>query len=88
MEGDYASSSFPSKVLTYMGLGLSVVSCGIDVVIKSKIKDFIQYYHTDSPIAIAQAVLNVGTFDVEKSKSIISQLNIEFIVEIKSFLNT
>lgn len=86
MDGDYVSSSFPSKILTYMGLGLSVVSCGIDVVTKSKMKDFIQYYNSDTPKSIAEAVLNVGTVEVEKNKSIISQLNVEFIAQIKSFL--
>jgi hypothetical protein len=87
MEGKYVSTSFPSKILTYMGLGLAVVSGGIDVVKKSKIRDFIQYYDIDTPEALAAAILKVGDrMNVEKNKSIILQLDEEFILDIKSFL--
>jgi hypothetical protein len=70
-----------------MGLGLAVVSGGIDVVKKSKIRDFIQYYDIDTPEALAAAILKVGDrMNVEKNKSIILQLDEEFILDIKSFL--
>lgn len=88
MEGNYVSSSFPSKILTYMGLGLSVVSCNIEVVKKSKIAEFIHYYDSDTSVKLAEAIIKVGTVDIEKNKSIISQLNVEFIVQIKSFLKS
>ena len=37
MEGEYLQTSFPSKVLSYLSLGLRVVSCYVDCVSKSKI---------------------------------------------------
>lgn len=84
MEGDYVSSSFPSKILTYMGLGLSVVSGNIEVVKKSKIAEFVHYYSSDTAVELAQAILNIEIMNVEKNKIIISQLNIDFKAQVKS----
>lgn len=46
-EGDYLSSSFPSKILVYLGAGLHVVSAKIECIKKSKISDLIHYYNGD-----------------------------------------
>ena len=88
MKGDYASSSFPSKILTYMGLGLSVVSCNIEVVKKSKIAEYVHYYTSDTSLELARAIIKIGIVDCEKNKFIISHLNVEFLAQIKSLLRT
>lgn len=86
MQGDYVSSSFPSKILTYLGLGLSVVTCSIDVVLMSKINEYVHYYHFDTPGSIAEAILTVDNINTDKNTSIISMLNDDFIYQLKSFL--
>lgn len=63
MSGDYLNTSFPSKILSYLGMGLPVVSCFVDCVSKSSISDLVTYYYEDTPKAIAEAVVNVKKID-------------------------
>ena len=64
MSGDYLQSSFPSKVLSYMCMGLPVVSCFVECVSQSKISDLVTYYYEDTPEEIASAIKSV---DIENT---------------------
>lgn len=59
MSGDYLQTSFPSKVLSYMCMGLPVVSCFVKCVSQSKIGDLVTYYYNDTPEDIASAIKTV-----------------------------
>ena len=63
MSGDYLDTSFPSKILSYLGMGLPVVSCYIPCVAQSKIADLVTFYKEDSPESIAKAVFNISSIN-------------------------
>ena len=87
MSGEYLESSFPSKLLSYLAMGLRVVSCEIKCVTESKIRDVISYYSHDNPSDIAEAIrkVNINT-DYESSK-IIQGLHEEFVEDVKNLIN-
>lgn len=60
MDGKYNNSSFPSKILSYMSHGLSVVSCKIDSVQNSRIASKIYFYEKNDPKIISQVIKNIN----------------------------
>lgn len=86
MDGEYLESSFPSKILSYLSLGLRVVSCHIDCVYKSKIGNIITYYYEDNPKSIADAIMKIDIKDNYDSRKIIKRLDEEFIKNINMLL--
>ncbi|NLU30091.1 MAG: glycosyltransferase family 4 protein [Bacteroidales bacterium] len=86
MDGEYLNSSFPSKILSYMALGLSVVSCNIECVKKSKIGELLYYYDNDNPKEIAEAIMSIDFNNSKDSTSEIQKLNNEFVQDIKILL--
>ena len=87
MDGDYLNSSFPSKILTYLSLGLKVITCNIECVKASKIGDSVFYYENDSPEFIAKAICEINSnLDINTQKIII-KLNDDFVVEIKKLFS-
>ncbi len=57
--GDFNTTSFPSKVLTYLSNGLPVVTGRIPAVETSDVDPYVVYYDSNSPKDIAQAVVNL-----------------------------
>ena len=57
-KGEYNDTSFPSKVLTYMANGLSVVSIRIPVLEKASIAKSISFYDVPDGVALAKAIVN------------------------------
>jgi len=86
MEGVYLQSSFPSKILSYLSMGLRVVSCYIDCVSESVIGDMVTYYYKDSPKSIADAIMSVDLNQPYDSISRIRELDKQFIKEIGELL--
>lgn len=60
MDGNFVETSFPSKILSYLGMGLQVVSGYVSVVAQSKIANNVAFYTIDSPESIAQAIKNIS----------------------------
>lgn len=87
MDGNYLKTSFPSKILSYLGMGLKVVSCYVDCVAESKIGDKVSYYEQDNPKSIAAAIMNVKICTRNDFKTIIKELDQEFINDLKTILN-
>ena len=56
--GEYNDTSFPSKVLSYMANGLSVVSICIPVLQKSALSNSISFYNMQDGKELAQAIIN------------------------------
>lgn len=71
----FNNTSFPSKILSYMSNGLSVVSIKIDAVSKSKIGDSIYYYDEQTPQQIAKSIISVDTRERGESRKVISALD-------------
>lgn len=86
MDGKYLNSSFPSKILTYLSLGLRVVSCYVECVANSRIKSLVTYYNIDTPEAIADAILSIDFNSQFDSRNLIKQLNDNFAIEIKNLI--
>lgn len=86
MDGDYLNTSFPSKILTYLGLGLQVVSCEVDCVKHSKIGRYVAFYEIDSPQAIAEAIKKIDVKTLNNPRKKIKELHTEFVQELKKML--
>lgn len=82
MDGNYLGTSFPSKILSYLSLGIRVVSCQVDCVTKSKINDLMFYYKVDEPQEIANAIQSVVLKNDFNCRKVIQQLDDEFILKI------
>jgi hypothetical protein len=86
MEGTYSGSSFPSKILSYLSLGLRVVSCRIECIVESSIENLLTYYNTDSPQEIARAIMSVDVNEPYDSRAKIQQLDGEFVSALSKLL--
>jgi len=84
MEGKYLETSFPSKILSYMGLGLRVVSGKVDCVEKSKIGNQIYFYENDFPEEIAGAIQKIDVNLPYNSRETIKLLDEQFINELRT----
>lgn len=62
-EGKYNDTSFPSKILTYMANGLSVVCIRIPVIEKSTIADAITIYNIPNGLYLSEAIINTSLID-------------------------
>lgn len=82
MNGEYLESSFPSKILSYLSMGLQVVSCHIECVAKSPIAAIVTFYYEDTPKAIAEAIQAVGAPEPSDSRLLLSQLDRRFTEDI------
>lgn len=78
-EGDYNNSSFPSKILAYLASGLRVVSVRIPVVVNSRVGNVLHYYEAQTPEALAAAIRSVDVAAAYDSKSLITDLDHEFL---------
>ena len=76
--GEYNDSSFPSKILSYLSNGLSVVSISIPVVVTSAVRDCISLYEKPNPLEIANAIMRVNNDSMEKGYRTIQKLDAEF----------
>ena len=82
----FNTTSFPSKILSYMANGLRVVSIRIPAVEKSNAGNMLYYYDKQTPIEIAKAILSVNVQDGYDSRETIMELDKKFRKEIKKML--
>jgi hypothetical protein len=87
MEGSYLESSFPSKILSYLGMGLKVVSCAVSCVEKSKIGGEVSYYFVDDPIYISKAIVDCTKKSFSNSRDLLSSLHNNFKLDLQRFLD-
>lgn len=73
----FNSTSFPSKILTYLSNGLSVVSIRIPAIERSGVRECITFYEEQTPENIAQAILNLK-IETGQSPIILNKLHKEF----------
>lgn len=82
----FNDTSFPSKILSYMANGLRVVSIRIPAIERSAIGDLVTYYDTQTPEAIAEAILKVDFRKPYESRSTIQRLSDQFVMDMKCLL--
>lgn len=87
MTGAYLDTSFPSKILSYLGMGLRVVSCYVGCVAKSEIGEQVSYYKEDTPKAIAESILSIDMSITNNNKLKIKLLDEEFVSNLKKHIN-
>lgn len=85
-EGEYLKFTFPSKVLSYLSLGLNVVSARMDCLTKSAVDPLIHYYEVDSYGAIAKTIISIRDFDRKERIQSVNELNIKFINDLRNLL--
>ena len=82
----FNATSFPSKILSYMSNGLSVVSVRIEAIEQSEVGKAVVYYEVQSPEEIAKAIQTASP--TNKNKQLIAQLDEKFRLDINKLLNT
>lgn len=85
--GEYNDSSFPSKILTYLGNGLRVITVQIDSVYKSKLKPYLFFISNNSPKDISNAIKSINFNDEYNSEQLLNKLDNEFINDLYEIIN-
>ncbi|MGI6700366.1 MAG: hypothetical protein ACOX6G_08695 [Christensenellales bacterium] len=80
-------TSFPSKVLTYFSNGLNVVSIRLDVLESSSVGDLINYYDSQSPECIANAIKNRKRIEKEVIYERLKSLDFQTQKDLNNLLN-
>ncbi|MBC7087118.1 MAG: glycosyltransferase [Tissierellales bacterium] len=83
----FNDTSFPSKILTYMANGLSVVSSRIKTVEESSVGKYLYYYDNNDPEEIAQTIMSVDLNSKLNTQEILDYLDNEFTQNIFKLLN-
>lgn len=82
----FNSTSFPSKILTYMVNGLRVVSIRIPAIEKSAVGKFMYYYDEQTPENIAKAIKSIDFSEEYDSRKTIGMLDKAFICDLQTML--
>lgn len=82
----FNTTSFPSKILSYLANGLRVVSIRIDAVVHSVVGKHLTYYSEQTPQTIARAILDVDMNAPFDARQIVEHLNKEFVAKIGELL--
>lgn len=86
VKGEYLLYSFPSKILSYMGLGLQVVSGRIPCIETSGISDAVYYYEGDSPKEVAKAIKSIDIKTATDNILKLNELHNKFVLDIKELI--
>ncbi len=86
MEGSYLDTSFPSKIINYLGLGLNVVSGDIKCVRESKINHMVNFYTKDEPEQIAQTIMQMKFIPSDIIRNELSEVQRLFINDIDKLI--
>lgn len=83
---DFNATSFPSKILSYLANGLSVVSIKIPAIVQSEVGSYISYYEKQAPEDIARAIKEVSLD--ENYREVVSKLSEKFDKNIVGLKNS
>ena len=82
----FNDTSFPSKVLTYLSNGLTVISGKIAVLTTSKLNELICYYDDNEGKSISKAIEMASLKNTDNSADVLKKLDEEFSREIEGML--
>lgn len=88
-EESFNNTSFPSKVLTYLVNGLTVVSAKVAPVMQSPVGKYVHYYENNNPSDIARCVIDCSRdadVSTEPIDSVITGLEIDLRKALKKLL--
>ena len=85
LENTISDYTFPSKVLTYLSHGLSVVSTNINCIKESKVSTAICFSEDSTPQAFSQAIVEVDLS--KKAEDVLNVLDKEFKSDLKRLLS-
>lgn len=71
-------TSFPSKILSYLSNGISVVSINIPAIKESAVNELISFYDEQTPIEIAHTIKNARVVSKEQIADRLEKLDKEF----------
>lgn len=83
IEGDYMTTAFPSKILTYLSHNLHVLSTNIESVKVSVLAPCINFSKNDSAIEIAKTIRKINIEKNNDNKQIVSDLETKLIKDMK-----
>lgn len=86
-ESAFTNTSFPSKILSYLSNGLSVVSVDIPAIKQSLISKSIYFYKAQEPESLANAIKDVPEANPEASREIIKNLYNQFVIDFSKLIN-
>lgn len=81
-----ADYTFPSKIITYLANGLSVVSTDIRSVRSSELGKYISFYSKNSPKEMANTILSLSNVTQNNMREVIKKLDKQFIIDLKEIL--
>ena len=86
IDAAFNTTSFPSKILSYMSNGLEVVGVNIAAIKNSKVGQFIQFYNVPDEKEIANAILNINLNNKTNNVDVVKELDKEFKEDLKDML--
>ncbi len=88
INASYNQTSFPSKILTYLGSNLRVVSADIPAIKNSKVGTLLYFYNSNDPKDIAEVIKSINLKNKYDSKEFIKKLSSEFKDELDSLIKS
>lgn len=86
IDASFNTTSFPSKILSYMSNGLEVVGVNIAAIKNSKVGQYIQFYNVPDEKEIANAILNINLNNKTNNVDVVKELDKEFKEDLKDML--
>jgi len=86
IDAAFNTTSFPSKILSYMSNGLEVVGVNIAAIKNSKVGQYIQFYNVPDEKEIANAILNINLNNKTNNVDVVKELDKEFKEGLKDML--
>lgn len=83
----FSDTCFPSKILVYMSHGLQVVSAANEAITMSDVGDYLTYYHSQTPEAVARAIRSVTPEHGANNIKIIEKLHANMQTRIQNLLS-
>src|SRR5690606_27057474 len=83
VEGEYLESSFPSKILSYLGMGLNVISGEIACVKQSSVSDIVRYYAKNNPREISEVIKKSEIINRKEIINRLTNLNEAFVKKLQ-----
>lgn len=85
-EAKFNDTSFPSKIISYLSMGLRVVSVDIPALKSSQISNLLYYYKDNTSKSIAETILKIDFNLNYDSKRALIDLHKNFIFNVKKIL--
>ncbi len=83
----FTTTSFPSKILTYLSNGLRVVAVSIPSLLEANIHNYVNFYLDQNPKSIADAIKSIDFQQSYNSRKIVDELDKSFTLGIKELIN-